>query len=322
MLSMITQFAARGLVKKDEVTRAFNEGANIKDLEKSKGEKLANVLYFLGGAVVFIGISILIFQNWSDLNEFTRVLATLGIGLAMYVGGILLSKDPKYHVPADAFLLVSLLVVPTGLFVLHDAVGFQIATPGMNVWLASIMVALGLVSRALLKKDLFTSFSIVFGTWLYFSLIAMIIDVAGYKPETEFFEYVVMALGVSFLFLGYSFVGNKKESVGGALYGVGSFIVLGAAIGLGGWAPDQSIIWELFYPLMVFGFIFASVYMKIRSFLVMGSMYLMAFLVKISAEYFADSLGWPLVLVLLGLVLMGVGYGTFYLDRKYVKEEM
>lgn len=37
-------------------------------------------------------------------------------------------------------------------------------------------------------------------------------------------------------------------------------------------------------------------------------------------EYFKDSLGWPLALVISGMMLMGVGFLTFRLKRRYLNE--
>ena len=94
---------------------------------------------------------------------------------------------------------------------------------------------------------------------------------------------------------------------------------LGAALALGGWSPQQNIFWELIFPGLVFGIIFLSVYLKNKSFLVFGALYLMAYIIKITSEYFSQSLGWPLALVLAGFMLMGIGYFAFYLNQKYIK---
>ncbi len=53
--------------------------------------------------------------------------------------------------------------------------------------------------------------------------------------------------------------------------------------------------------------------------LVFGSLFLGGYLAKITGEYFSDSLGWPLALVLVGFMLMGVGYLTFRLKRTYLE---
>jgi hypothetical protein len=43
----------------------------------------------------------------------------------------------------------------------------------------------------------------------------------------------------------------------------------------------------------------------------------MGYILKITGEYFADSLSWPVALMVAGFALIGVGYFTFYLRKKY-----
>ena len=72
---------------------------------------------------------------------------------------------------------------------------------------------------------------------------------------------------------------------------------------------------------MVFGGVFLSVYMKSRSVLIASTLFLVAHVVYITSEYFADSLGWPISLVLLGFVFIGLGYGSVTINKKYIKGE-
>jgi hypothetical protein len=76
--------------------------------------------------------------------------------------------------------------------------------------------------------------------------------------------------------------------------------------------------WELVFPGLVFGVMFLSVYLRSKAFLTFGSLYLVAYIFKITGEYFAESMGWPLVLVLTGLGLIAIGYLHFSLKRKYL----
>jgi hypothetical protein len=118
--------------------------------------------------------------------------------------------------------------------------------------------------------------------------------------------------------LGYALTQTPHRALIGALYGFGMLLFLGAALALGAWKPDQNVWWELAFPGLVFGVMFLSVYLKSKAFLTFGSLYLMVYILKITAEYFADSLGWPLALVLTGLGLIAIGYLYFKLKKKYL----
>jgi uncharacterized integral membrane protein len=58
--------------------------------------------------------------------------------------------------------------------------------------------------------------------------------------------------------------------------------------------------------------------MKSKSFLTFGAIFLVTYVFKITAEYFTDGLGWPLVLVIVGLAIIGIGYLAFSLKKKYM----
>ena len=122
------------------------------------------------------------------------------------------------------------------------------------------------------------------------------------------------------MLLGYSFVDTDREVLSGWLYAFGVIGFLGAGLALGDWKPNQSVFWEAVYPGLVFGVIFLSTQIKSRVFLVFGSLALGAYLTKITAEYFSDSLGWAFSLVLVGFLLMGVAFLGVRVNRRYVSE--
>jgi hypothetical protein len=93
---------------------------------------------------------------------------------------------------------------------------------------------------------------------------------------------------------------------------------LGGALALGGWSPRVSVVWEAVFPLLAFGAIVLAIYLKSKSMLTFGTLFIMAYIMKITAEYFSDSLGWPLALVIAGFGLLASGYMTFYLHRAYL----
>jgi hypothetical protein len=64
---------------------------------------------------------------------------------------------------------------------------------------------------------------------------------------------------------------------------------------------------------------FIAIHLRSRAVLIFGAAFLVGDIFKLTSEYFQDSLGWPLMLVLAGFLLIGVGYLTFYLNNKYLK---
>lgn len=279
---------------------------------------IAEILYYIGGAIVFLGISILIQQNWSTLGMATKILATLGIGITSYFAGVLFSREEKIETLGSAFYLISALVIPIGLYVVFDNANLRVENRGIQTFISGILFITYFLSYFIFRKNIFTLFSILFGTWLFYSSMAWIF---GQNYEwLKHFEYLTLAVGLSYIFLGYYFSRNEKKFLTGFLYSFGILGFLGSAFALGGWSPDQNIFWELIFPIFVFGAIFLSIYVKSKSFLVFGSLFLMAYILKITGEYFTSGLGWPLALVIAGFMLIAVGYLSYYLNRKYISQ--
>ncbi len=317
LLGHIQHLASRGVITKEEVASAFEEGIHGNASEISHQGGISRILYYIGGAVVFFGISILIFQHWATLNGATKILSTLGSGVAAYIAAVFLSREKLLEPIGRAFYFISALVMPLGLHVTFHIAGIDTGSHGIQSIVSGILLITFLLSYLVEHKSVFVLFNIIFGTWLFFSLTNFIV---GGRPgfEWEFSAYRVLCVGVVYALLGYYFFETPHRVLTGALYGFGALCFLGAALALGDWEPQQNWFWEMIFPGLVFGVMFLSVYLKSRSFLTFGSLYLIAYIFKITAEYFSDSLGWPLVLVLTGLGLIASGYLHFTLKRKYL----
>jgi len=322
LLQQIRILAAENLITKEELTKAYDEALRKNtDIAVTKKLGITEILYCIGGAIVGLGITILIWQNWATLSVATKIIATLGSGIAAYIIGVLFGRYEKLVSVGQAFYLISALATPIGLYVVFDNAGFDVRSYGMQSLISGILFGVYLLSLVIFRKNIFTIFSIIFGTWLFFAFTSFLIGDKPYFDESKFFEYRILLTGLVYILLGYSFSKNEEHSLAGSLYGFGIFGFLGAALALGGWEPNQNVFWELIYPGLVLGVIFLSVYLKSKAFLTFGSMYLMVYILKITTEYFTDSLGWPLALVLAGLALIAIGYFTFYLNKKYISSK-
>lgn len=318
VLRRIQELAAQRLLTRDEVLRAFDAGAaGETETNATPHTGISHMLYYVGGAIVFIGIAVLIGQHWSKLNDATKILSTLGSGIAAYLAGTFLSRNARLEVAGRAFYLISALVTPLGLHVTFDVAGLDVGTAGNQSLISAILLTTYLLSYAVRRTTVFMLFTIIFGTWLFFSVTRALV---GASPSFgwEFSAYRVLCTGLVYGLLGYACAGSAHRALTGALYGFGALCFLGAALALGDYKPHQNVFWELAFPGLVFGVMFLSVYVKSKAFLTFGSLYLMGYILKITAEYFADSLGWPLTLVLTGLGLIAIGYLHFNVKKRYL----
>ncbi|HLD25460.1 MAG TPA: hypothetical protein VJC05_00260 [Candidatus Andersenbacteria bacterium] len=321
LFSDITSLAGQGAVGEAEVVDAFRRGAGVPARATHARISVAEVLYYVGGAIVFIGLAVLVYQNWDQLNAAARVLATLGSAAAALVIGILLTHYPKLGRVAQAFYLIAGLTAPLGLAVAWYEAGLEVESYRTQSAMSGILLLTFGLAWWQLRQAIFTVFCIIFGTWLFFSITSWLVGEAPALDWDEYYQYRFFVTGLSYVLIGYSFAPGRQRLLTPWLYSVGAAALLGAALALGGWSPNQNIFWETIFPGLALGTIFLSIPMRSKAFLTFGSIFLMAYILKITAEYFKDTLGWPLALVLAGLALIGIGYGTFYLNKQYLAKQ-
>jgi len=324
VLQSIKELSQSGQLSQAEVLAAFT-GASIMPAAtiEPKSLKLSEIMYYIGGAIVFLGICVLVYQNWDFLSSGLRVFITLGSFIAAFVVAILLNRYADLKKVAQAFFLISGMLAPLALNVtLHES-GFDISSNSIQVLIFLVLTAIFFTAFYFYRQVILLFFGIVFATGIFHFLINMLVgNNLSYTDATKVWEYRILVLGLAYMFLGYYLYFTSQKALTGVMYGFGSLFFLGAAISLGGWQPNQNAFWELIYPLLVFGVIFLSVYVKSKSFLVFGTIFLIAYILKLTGEYFSSGLGWPLALVLAGLAIMGVGYYAVRLNKKYFRQQI
>jgi hypothetical protein len=286
--------------------------------KSSLASRLSAVLYYIGGGIVFLGMVFLIAQKWGQFETGMKIFVTLGSGIAAFVVGVLFSNQQRLGAAGPAFFLISALLLPTGLFVTYDEAGIDVEILTAQIQIAGVLFAAYLGAYSVIRNNVLLTFALIFGTWLFFATTNYMVRGAPMIDDWEFINYRILFAGLAYMLLGYSFVGTDREVLTGWLYAFGVVGFLGAGFALGEWKPSQSVFWETIYPGLVFGIIFLSTHIKSRIFLIFGSLALGAYLTKITAEYFADSLGWAFSLVLVGFLLMGVAYLAVRVNRHYV----
>ncbi len=323
-LDSVRQAAAERIVTKDELLGAFGQNPTVtpgpapaQDTALNHHLTSSEVFYYIGGAIVFTGIAVLVGGSWQALTLATKLLVTLGVGILCYGMGAYFIKEEHWGQLSTALFLISALVLPIGLFTVYEAAGFEVSSSLTTLSITAVLTILFSLSYWFYKRVIFTLFTIIFATGLFFSGIATII---GGNPLLEdTYLYQPLVVGLAYLLIGYQFSTDRiNASLTGWLYTFGSIAFFGAALSLGGFFPNQNIFWELVFPLLVAGQIAFGIRVKSRSLLVWGAIFLMGYILKITAEYFSQGLGWPLALVIAGLSLIGLGYYLFYLNRRYL----
>jgi hypothetical protein len=281
---------------------------------------LSEIFYYLGALIIFLGISVLVGQNWEALNSITRVLLTLGAGVVFYVVGVALVNNKISDKISVPFFLLSGFLIPSGLYILFDSVKVNSFSVWLHTFIWGISFLFFWLSEVYFRKIILTLFTCIFGLFFFFALTDWVLGAAELKLEYNYFAYRVLTAGFVYLILGYIYQENNFRSVLVwflNLAGLGMF--LGASMYVGGFKPEQNIFWELLFPFLAFGAIYLSTIIKSRAYLIIGTLFLMGYFGKITTEYFSDSLGWPITLIVIGLLMIGIGYWSVQINRKYFK---
>lgn len=323
LLQELSAKLSTGEISREEITGRLGLTQPIQLKPESDEEtkkffhfSVTKMLYVLGAAIVIIGIVIFVAQIWDDIGSFGRIAVTLGLGLLIAAIGSMLSKQKPEDNIGPIFHFIGGMLIPGGAVV--TLLELSIDSDWTIVITFAGIFAFYLFLNAIHRHAILTFFAIANGTATIYLILNAIVGgpFEGWFGIKDIYQYLTMAIGASYLFLAHAFRSGWNKHLIGALYFFGSTGFLGAAFS----QVSDSVPWQLLYFLIVLGGLFLSVYMKSRTILVISTLYLITHVWYITSEYFADSLGWPISLVILGFVFIGLGYASITINKKYIKE--
>ncbi len=285
-------------------------------VEEHSSKNLTNIFYGIGGVIVLTGIGILVGQHWNEIGFVGRVLVTLGISALTYIVALLLNS-PSQRVVSQVLFVISAVLAPMGSFVVLDQAQllFDINYQILVSFVLFIIYGLALLIS---KRSILILLAVGFITWTYYAVLFKIFDVSLFN--SDFFKWAGMLAGLSYILIGYASqasspdIVHERRSVSGMLYWFGTGAILGAGITMGGVGSP----WDFIFIFVIFAAFYASVFLRSRGILVLAATFLIVHIVKLTSQYFLNSISWPVALVVCGFFVMGVGYATFYLSKNYI----
>jgi hypothetical protein len=330
--------------------------ADASPSKRSKGDVAKTLFTYLGAIFILAGVGTYIGTFWGTMGSVMRVLVTLGIGYVLLIVLVAALHEQRYPKLVLPLTLASVFMMTAGWFVfldelypgslnwrtetlfvcgiiaLHQGALFGkyrrtvlaftalfFAYSCMHVGLdllgfeiAYIAIVLGasvfLVGTALEKTThrVLAEPALLIGVcWLnsgLFDRIAMI--TSG--------NWASLIIGVSVMLTAYGLHKSERYPRLIALgYFVGSIM---AYTGLFDLVQNTSV--ELIYLAVTASVLYACVVLESRALLLTTIIAMLSFIGYYSAEYFADSLGWPITLVLMGVAFLGVGTIALKVKRR------
>lgn len=314
--------AQSGEIKKEEITAVFESfppseqgGGSILTTDLTAHLSLTKILYLIGASVVVIGISFFGVQIWDDLGALGRITITLGLGLIFAAfGSIFFINDPERWL-GPVFHVIGGVLIPGGSLVTLYELSLNVKSLWPVAWIFGVLFVFYLLLTLFHKNAILTFFSAANGTAFIYLLVGAMLGNSFYYEAWDVFVYLTMAASICYLLLAHAFRDGWNKYLCEMFNFMGAAGFLGAAFT----RVFDSGLWQFAFFIFAFGGMAFAVYAKSRGILAVSTLYLVAHFIYITNEYFADSIGWPVALVILGLLIIGLGYVSISINKKYLR---
>ena len=290
----------------DELTAALKApaGSEASESQDAKNTVLMRVLAYLGGIFVFAGLGVFIAMNWDTMNFPARVVITLGSGIAAFIMALVAVNDERYEKAATPLFLIAALLQPTGLLVIFD-----------EFYRGDDWNLVGLVTSGVMAVQQIMTMLKTQRTTLLFTGLVFVCAFALILFDKIGVDYTITALvmGASILSVSAGLNGTRHDVITPFWYFVGSMWLLFGIFDL----VEGSAI-EVLFLAAASALVYMSTVVRSRTLLFVSTVAMLSYIGYFSAEHFVDSIGWPIALVLFGLLLIGMSAVAFRINRKYI----
>lgn len=294
---------------------ADEHGLTAKDIEfafehaePSKSDKsasmLGRILGYLGGIFIFAGLCIFIALKWGDMNTAARIIITLGSGIALFIMAIVASSDERYQRIKTPLFLISAAIQPIGIMVALDE--FFTSDNGHYAMLITSGLMFFQQFVVFWKKR---EISLLFIS-IFFALCFVSVGLDLLKMDEEL---NVLVVGASTILLCIGIERTPYRGVKPIWYLIGS-----AGFFYGFFDLIKNSPLEVLFLAVACGGVFLSTWVRSRVLLFVSTISILSYISYFTSQHFQDSLGWPLVLILLGFVFIGLSAVAIRINKRYI----
>jgi len=265
---------------------------------------LKTLFGYMGGIFVFSGIGLLVGMMWGEMSSSQHVIVTLGTGIIAFIIGIIAHKDERYTKAATPLLLVSGLMQPMGMFVFLD----EYYPNGGDPQLAAILIFAVMVVQQSIAFTILKRPSLLFLVLIFWSGFLDVLMGRLYIIDEQFSG---LTIGLSLLLITYSIDKTSSRSIVPFWYFISASLFLVSL-----WSLLEGSMFDIIYLAVNGFFIYLSIRLASRTLLFVSVIGLMSYLSYFTYEYFANIIGWPIALILMGLAMIGLSSYAVKLGQK------
>lgn len=285
--------------------------------------KLAHVMYYFGGLLAISAVSLFVTEAWDLLRGLPLfILSSLLFSLGLLLTHYFLGK--KLVIPAGIMATFSLAVVPLAVYNIQLWLGLLPPQPyhyaDFHYWVNWYWVPMELVTLlagAILLfcyRFPFLLFPVSITLWyLSMDLFSLLCGMNDFSYRSTFSLYFGLAVIFAALYMDFKY-SNTRTDYAFWLY------IFGVVIFWGGLSLQysNSEVSKFFYCLINIGMILVSVFLNRRVFAVFGAIGVIGYLGHLAFTLFANSLGFPIVLVFLGILIIFAATRWSQAERKLI----
>jgi hypothetical protein len=302
-LAEIVDIARRNQISTSDIENALNAQTPGGD---AAGGVVRRLLAYIGGTFVFAGIAVYIVMFWEDINSAGRIIITLGAGVVTQILAIQLLDHDRLDRAATPLFLMAGWLLPAGIMVAFNELG----TGGDPRHAVLVTTTIMLLQQLLLfmryKRAVLLFIALVFGALTFGNAL----DLLGMHEKVN-----TLIIGLSLILLSYGIDQTEHRVITPFWYFLSSAVFLWAAFGL-----LEDTPFHLSYLGLTAFMVYVSTLTKSRSLLFVSTLAMIGYLGYFTQEYFVDSSGWPVALIFMGLVLIGLSNMALRINRRYMAE--
>ncbi|MBN8532352.1 MAG: DUF2157 domain-containing protein [Alphaproteobacteria bacterium] len=356
--AIVAQMREAGLTPPDVARAWEETAAPQAPVKKPDFSEIApRVFGWLGAAFVMAGVGVYTANFWDEMGAFGRVAVTLGVGFLLNVIAIVCIRDGRYSRAEMPLIFFSAIMQTSGWFVLiHELFPHGDNPQKAVAAVAAVMAAMQVGLYSSFKRTdlafttIFFAFAflqavldllgvheryvafllggalIVAGSWLARTPHA-VLAIAAYAFGALWFNlglfeiirrvtnegWAGLLAGMSVMSFGWAMTQGGDRRLTGLAYFFGSILFFAGLFDL-----VEGTAFELLYFGAAIGMVYVCTVLRSKAILFTSICALLGYIGYFTAQHFANSLGWPLALVLMGLGFFGVGMMAVKVKKKYL----
>ncbi|MCW8471614.1 hypothetical protein OQJ19_13295 [Fluoribacter gormanii] len=232
----------------------------------------------------------------------SRIILNLGFGFVFFLLG-LYYQDKQYKITAPLFPIGAILEA-CGLLTLLSQYT-SILMPNWGVLIVSLILFLQYGLAFISNKHTALAFITLF---FFYSFFLAAFELLGVSERLKWFILSSSLLAVS------SFINHSKyQGIAGILFFISSLVLLLVSFDI-----VKNQYYEILYLGLACGLIYMAIIESSRILLINASMATLCFILYFSSQHFPHAIGWPITLIIIGFLLIGVSGIVIKLNKKYM----